>query len=319
MQDRLGPNRANIGPIKLKGILHFVADAREDDLQGGLRPGERPQGPVRARADPRARAGADRVRDHPVRPDDLPARRHPDARPVRCSRRDPTTPRSRDSIRMQMFQVDFGLIFYFAVLTLANYGGTIAGWASYNKWALLGGLRSSSQMMSYEVAMGLVADGRVPRRRHASSPATSPRTARATSMSAVEPAQLAVAVAAGRPRPVLHRGDRRDQARAVRHPRGRARDHRLLRRVLRHALGHVLPRRVHRDRLHLGGDRDRVLRRLPGAVPRSGRLPHRRLHRPGRTTSRSAAGTCRCRTGWSPRCSSRRSASRSSCCAGSSC
>src|SRR3954469_9201077 len=27
MQDRLGPNRANIGPIKLKGILHFVADA----------------------------------------------------------------------------------------------------------------------------------------------------------------------------------------------------------------------------------------------------------------------------------------------------
>src|SRR5258708_14283258 len=56
---------------------------------------------------------------------------------------------------MQMFQVDFGLIFYFAILTLANYGGTIAGWASYNKWALLGGLRSSSQMMSYEVAMGL--------------------------------------------------------------------------------------------------------------------------------------------------------------------
>ena len=27
MQDRLGPNRANIGPIRLKGILHFVADA----------------------------------------------------------------------------------------------------------------------------------------------------------------------------------------------------------------------------------------------------------------------------------------------------
>jgi len=65
----------------------------------------------------------------------------------------------RDSIRMQMFQVDFGLIFYFAVLTLANYGGTIAGWASYNKWALLGGLRSSSQMMSYEVAMGLALMG----------------------------------------------------------------------------------------------------------------------------------------------------------------
>jgi len=60
---------------------------------------------------------------------------------------------------MQVFQIDFGLIFYFAVLTLANYGGTIAGWASYNKWALLGGLRSSSQMMSYEVAMGLALMG----------------------------------------------------------------------------------------------------------------------------------------------------------------
>ena len=67
----------------------------------------------------------------------------------------PNAPDFVDSIRMQIFSTDFGLIFYFAVLTLANYGGTIAGWASFNKWALLGGLRSSSQMMSYEVAMGL--------------------------------------------------------------------------------------------------------------------------------------------------------------------
>ena len=55
--------------------------------------------------------------------------------------------------------------------------------------------------------------------------------------------------AAARLPAVLHRGDRRDQAHAVRHPRGRAGDHRLLRRVLGHALRHVLPRRVHRDRL----------------------------------------------------------------------
>jgi NADH-quinone oxidoreductase subunit H len=68
-------------------------------------------------------------------------------------------PNLADPIRLQIFQVDFGLIFYFAVLTLANYGGTLAGWASYNKWALLGGLRSSSQMMSYEVAMGLALMG----------------------------------------------------------------------------------------------------------------------------------------------------------------
>jgi NADH-quinone oxidoreductase subunit H len=71
----------------------------------------------------------------------------------------PGAPDFADAIRMQMFSIDFGLIYYFAVLTLANYGGTIAGWASYNKWALLGGLRSSSQMMSYEVAMGLALMG----------------------------------------------------------------------------------------------------------------------------------------------------------------
>jgi NADH-quinone oxidoreductase subunit H len=48
-----------------------------------------------------------------------------------------------------------GLIFYFAVASIAVYGTTLAGWASYNKWSLLGGLRASSQMMSYEVTMGM--------------------------------------------------------------------------------------------------------------------------------------------------------------------
>jgi NADH-quinone oxidoreductase subunit H len=56
---------------------------------------------------------------------------------------------------MQVARLDVGLLFYFAIASLAVYGTTLAGWASYNKWSLLGGMRASSQMMSYEVTMGM--------------------------------------------------------------------------------------------------------------------------------------------------------------------
>src|SRR5262249_56328623 len=60
---------------------------------------------------------------------------------------------------LQVFVVEFGILFYFAISSLANYGVSLAGWASYNKYSLLGGLRASSQMMAYEVAMGLAVMG----------------------------------------------------------------------------------------------------------------------------------------------------------------
>src|SRR4051812_24035581 len=154
MQDRLGPNRANIGPIKLKGILHFVADAlkmifKEDFIPANVHRGLFALAPILALA-PVLIAFAIIPFGPTIYPHVLTQ-----TFPVAELANNPGSELFADSIRMQMFQVDFGLIFYFAVLTLANYGGTIAGWASYNKWALLGGLRSSSQMMSYEVAMGL--------------------------------------------------------------------------------------------------------------------------------------------------------------------
>lgn len=154
MQDRLGPNRANIGPIKLKGILHFVADAvkmifKEDFIPGNVHKGLYTLAPILAIA-PVFIAFA----IIPFGPTIFPHAVTQTLDPTLLAT-NPTADVFRDPIRLQMFQVDFGLIFYFAVLTLANYGGTLAGWASYNKWALLGGLRSSSQMMSYEVAMGL--------------------------------------------------------------------------------------------------------------------------------------------------------------------
>ncbi|MBL9012649.1 MAG: NADH-quinone oxidoreductase subunit H [Myxococcales bacterium] len=154
MQDRLGPNRANIGPIKLKGILHFVADAlkmifKEDFIPANVHKGLFALAPILALA-PVLIAFA----IIPFGPTIYPHALTQTFDPYLFATQ-PGNEIFAHSIRMQMFAPDFGLIFYFAVLTLANYGGTIAGWASYNKWALLGGLRSSSQMMSYEGAMGL--------------------------------------------------------------------------------------------------------------------------------------------------------------------
>jgi NADH-quinone oxidoreductase subunit H len=47
------------------------------------------------------------------------------------------------------------MLWIFAIASLAVYGTSLAGWASNNKFALLGGIRASSQMISYEVSLGL--------------------------------------------------------------------------------------------------------------------------------------------------------------------
>jgi NADH-quinone oxidoreductase subunit H len=51
--------------------------------------------------------------------------------------------------------VDIGILFIFAVSSLAVYGVILAGWASNNKYSFIGGLRSSAQLISYEVPLGL--------------------------------------------------------------------------------------------------------------------------------------------------------------------
>ncbi len=56
---------------------------------------------------------------------------------------------------MIVADVSIGLLFILAVSSLAVYGIVIAGWASGNKYSFLGGLRSSAQMISYEIALGM--------------------------------------------------------------------------------------------------------------------------------------------------------------------
>jgi NADH-quinone oxidoreductase subunit H len=148
MQDRLGPNRANIGKVKLWGILHFVADAlkmmfKEDFVPARAHKVLFALGPLLAIIPVYIAFSVipfgptlhwnEFIGFKVLDPSNLPA----------------------GGEKLQVFSSEFGLLFYFAIASIANYGATLAGWSSYNKWALLGGLRASSQMMSYEVAMGL--------------------------------------------------------------------------------------------------------------------------------------------------------------------
>ena len=56
---------------------------------------------------------------------------------------------------LQVARIDVGLLYIFAVSSLAVFGVTLAGYASGSKFAMLGGVRASAQMISYEVSMGL--------------------------------------------------------------------------------------------------------------------------------------------------------------------
>lgn len=56
---------------------------------------------------------------------------------------------------LQITDINIGLLYLLGVVSIGVYGIMIGGWASNNKYALLGALRASSQMISYEVAMGL--------------------------------------------------------------------------------------------------------------------------------------------------------------------
>jgi NADH-quinone oxidoreductase subunit H len=155
MQDRLGPKRAYIklpiiGKFYLFGILHFVADAlkfmgKEDYVPGKAHKFLFMWAPIMAMAPALIVAAI-----IPFGPSLCWGElwKIAEAGEV-CAQ----------PIPLQIARLDIGLLFYFAISSLSVYGATLAGWASHNKWAMMGGLRASSQMMSYEVTMGMAVLG----------------------------------------------------------------------------------------------------------------------------------------------------------------
>ena len=157
--------------------------------------------------------------------------------------------------------INLGLLYFFAIGGLSVVGLLMAGWSSYNKYSLLGGLRSAAQVISYEIPLTLSVVGLI-------------LLAGTMSLNMMVEQQsgwftdwyifrqplgaLIFFIAA----------DRRGEPDPVRPDRGRLGDRRRLRdRVLGHALRVLLLRRI-RERLHhLGADRDPVLRWLERAVP----------------------------------------------------
>jgi NADH-quinone oxidoreductase subunit H len=148
MQDRLGPNRAYLlpgGRVKLWGITHFMADAvkflfKEDFVPPKAHKFLFALAPILALA-----------------PALIVAAILPFGPPLCWGHLTEAVPigQCATPVDLQIARLDVGILFYFAIASLSVYGATIAGWASYNKWALMGGLRASSQMVSYEVTMGM--------------------------------------------------------------------------------------------------------------------------------------------------------------------
>jgi NADH-quinone oxidoreductase subunit H len=134
MQDRIGANRADIAGVTVLGLLHPLADvfkllSKEDLVPTGANRILHGLAPIIA-AIPALIAfavipygGVYTFGDY--------------------------------TLSLVAADPDWGLLYIFAIGSIATYGSILAGWASNNNWSLIGGLRVSAQMISYEVTMGL--------------------------------------------------------------------------------------------------------------------------------------------------------------------
>jgi NADH-quinone oxidoreductase subunit H len=138
MQDRIGANRADINGITLLGLLHPAADViklmtKEDVVPDGANRVMHMLSPLIA-AVPALIAFAVIPFGGVYQFGDK-------------------------TLNLVGADIDWGLLYIFAIGSIAAYGTILAGWSSNNNWSMLGGLRASAQMISYEVTMGLTVVG----------------------------------------------------------------------------------------------------------------------------------------------------------------
>lgn len=129
MQNRLGPNRC--GPL---GLLQSLADVvkflwKEDPVPGHVEPFYYLLAPLVS-----------------VVPAFMTFAVIPFASSIQIG---------THTVHFQVADLNVGLLYVFSIASLGVYGIIMAGWASNNKYTMLGSLRSSSQMISYELSMGL--------------------------------------------------------------------------------------------------------------------------------------------------------------------
>ena len=138
MQDRIGANRADILGFTALGLFHIISDAgkmffKEDFIPEGANRALHTLAPIIA-----------------LTPAILTFAVVPFGGQYTLWGQE---------VNLVISDLDVGLLFVFAIASLATYGYVVAGWSSNNNWSLLGAMRTASQMISYEVTMGLTIIG----------------------------------------------------------------------------------------------------------------------------------------------------------------
>ena len=140
IQDRIGANRASISGFRAMGLFHPLADAvkmftKEDIIPAGANRVLHALAPFFSVFFALAAFAAIPFGDRLILGDRV--------------------------IELQAAKINVALLYVFAMLSLGVYGVILAGFASRNNYALLGGMRATAQMISYEIALGVAIVGLV--------------------------------------------------------------------------------------------------------------------------------------------------------------